>query len=56
MEGTKPTRRDRNELAYIAGELKRLRRLLGIAPPIEEVRQQTRERVRRYRERQRVAA
>jgi hypothetical protein len=37
----------------VESEVRRLRRLLGIKPTLDERRAQTRERVRRYRERQR---
>jgi hypothetical protein len=39
-------------LTYLEDEITRLRRVLGIAPTPERIREQTRERVRRYRERQ----
>ena len=41
--------------AYLIGEIARLRRLLGIKPSPELVREQTRERVRAYRQRQKAA-
>jgi hypothetical protein len=52
----KPTARDRAELDYILAEQRRLRRLLGLKPSPEEVRARTRERVRAFRQRQRVQA
>jgi hypothetical protein len=52
----KPRRSDWNEIVYITGEIKRLRRLLGIKPSREEVRRQTRERVRAFRARKKAAA
>ena len=39
---------------WMEGEIKSLRRALRIRPSTETVREQTRERVRRYRERQRA--
>ena len=41
-------------LANLDSEVRRLRRVLGIKTPPDVVRQQTRERVRRHRERKRV--
>jgi hypothetical protein len=52
----KPRRQDWNEIVYITGEIKRLRRLLSIKPSREEVRRQTRERVRAFRARKKAAA
>jgi hypothetical protein len=40
--------------AAVAGYIKRLRRILGVRPPIDEVRAQTRERVRRFRAKSRA--
>jgi hypothetical protein len=42
--------------AMFAGYIRDLRRRLGVGPSAETVREQTRERVRRFRERQRTAA
>lgn len=39
-------------IAYLTGEISRLRRLLGISPSLEQRRAQTRDRVRRWRARQ----
>jgi hypothetical protein len=44
---------DFDDRVYVEMQIKELRRRLGIATPIETVRAQTRERVRRFRERQR---
>ncbi|MGE5242298.1 MAG: hypothetical protein ACM3NI_11680 [Bacteroidota bacterium] len=52
----KPRDRDYDEIAYVTLEIQTLRRALRIKPSAETVRQQTRDRVRAYRERQRNRA
>jgi hypothetical protein len=46
-----PTEHDPLMLMFLSGEIKRLRRLLRLGPSRETVRERTRERVRRFRER-----
>jgi hypothetical protein len=44
--------KDWYEIAYLTGEIRRLRRLLGVSPSLERRRAQNRARVQRWRARQ----
>ena len=47
---------DPGDQAYVTGTIRALRRRFGLKRPLEEVRAQTRERVRRHRERRKALA
>ena len=51
-----PAGTDFDEFVYVDGQIKRLRRALGIKPTPDQVREQTRRRVQAFRERQRRKA